>query len=106
MKLSSLCVAVMGNAPMCISQQATDGVFLGEHGGHESHPTLRCISDSPDLHGRLIMEGAGKRGGGREVVRVWDGWNEDVEGERGEEEECDMILGLELFQDSVSRCHI
>ena len=100
-----VCAAVMGNAPLCISQQAVDGVFLGENDSHQPQPALRCLSGSPNLHSRLIIEGAGEGERGREEVGAWDGWSEDVEGERGEEGECDMILGLELFQDSVSDCY-
>lgn len=94
--------AVMGNTPLCISQQAADGVFLGEHDSHQFQPALRCLSGSPDLQGRLIMEEIGEGGRGREEVGAWDGLSEDVEGEREEGGECDLILGLELFQDSVS----
>ena len=95
----------MGNAPLCISQQATDGGFLGEHANHQSQPALRCLSGSPDLQGRLIMEeiGEGERGG---VEVGWDGLSEDVEGEREEQGDCDLILGLELFQDTVSNLHM
>lgn len=101
----------MGNVPLCISQQA-DGVVLGKYSGSHAdymlvpQPALRCLSDSPDLHTRMMEEGRGEDGKGR-GVGVWRRWSEDmrrssVEGEGWEEGECDMILGLELFQDSVS----
>lgn len=99
----------MGNVPLCVAQR--DGVALGKYSNMPMpHPSsMRYLSESPDLRSprqhcpRLAEEG---REGG---VGVWRRWSEDVmrdsvEGEGWEEGECqcDMILGLELFQDSVS----
>ena len=92
----------MGNAPSCISQQA-EGVGLREYSYPDymlvPGPSLRCLSDSPDLQaGFELGQGGGEGGKGK---GVW--WSEEGEvGQWGEERECDMILGLELFQDSVS----
>ena len=96
----------MGNAPLCISQQA-EGMGLGEYSYPDymlaSGPSLRCLSDSPDLQAGDCRE-EGEEGGEEEGETgrgrgVW--WSEEWE-QWGEERECDMILGLELLQDSVS----
>ena len=91
----------MGNAPLCTSQQA-EGVGFKEYSYPDymlvPGPSLRCLTDSPDLQ----QAGYGSKEG--ESVRargVW--WRDDTEVDPwAEERECDMILGLELLQDSVS----
>ena len=101
----------MGNIPLCISHQ--EGAVLGDYSDHHAdymivpRPSRQYLSESPDMHARLAEGGAGERRGrgGGEEEGVWGGlWSEGVEGERWEEGECDMILGLELLQDSVSAC--
>ena len=101
---SSILDGVMGNAPLCISRRA-EGVGLSEYSYPDymlvPGPSLRCLSESPELQAgcgegeREEEGGEGVRGRG-----VW--WSEDWEQWEGEERECDMILGLELLQDSVS----
>ena len=102
----------MGNIPLCISHQ--EGTVLGDYSDHHAdymivpRPSRRYLSESHDMHARLAEGGAGERrgrGGEEEEEGVWGGLcSEGVEGERWEEGECDMILGLELLQDSVSAC--
>lgn len=108
---------IMGNAPLCISQQA-EGIGLGEYSYPDymlvPGPSLRCggLSSSPDLRpcselGQQEIggsEGGGGRGEGRERGVWWceDGDVEQVVVEEEEERVCDMILGVELLQDSVS----
>ena len=98
---------------MCVSQQA-DGVVHGDYTStgnrancprNISGPVLRCLSQSPDLHSRPAVEDRRERERGR-GVGVWAGWSGDGEGDPWEQRECDMILGLELFQDSVSCCNM
>ena len=94
----------MGNAPLCISQQA-EAVGLAEYSYPDymlvPGPSLRCLSDSPELQAGCGGEGGeGGEGGGRRGVWWSEDWEQWEEGE--ERESCDMILGLELFQDSVS----
>lgn len=110
-EVSSLCSA-MGNVPLCTVSQR-DGVALGKYSNMPlPHPTLRYLSESPDLHApRPRCPGLAEEGGGEGGVVGWRRWSEDVtrdnvEGEGWEEGECDMILGLELFHESVSGSHI
>ena len=86
----------MGNAPLCISQQAVTGEYVGDQPDYVVVAAQRYHSGSPDdtLTGSMREEGGREKRGG---VR----WSEDCELWE-EERNCDMILGLELFQDSVS----
>ena len=88
----------MGNTPLCTSQQA-ERVGLGEYSYPDymlvPGPSLRCLSVSPDLQGDSVPREGGRGRG------VW--WSEEGEVDPWvEERESDMILGLELLQDSVS----
>lgn len=88
----------MGNAPLCISQQAVMGEYVDNQDDYmllaQSHAMrYRSVSPADRLTCSLREEGIREKG-----VGVW--WSEDQWEE--EERDCDMVLGLELFQDSVS----
>lgn len=82
----------MGNFPLCVSSQVQEGVVFGEYDRFTLRPS-RPLSES-------IQELSVEDGGGEYMERWGDGMSVEGVMEEGEE---DVILGLELQQDSVSQ---
>jgi len=81
----------MGNFPLCVSSQVQEGVVFGEYDRFILRPS-RPLSGSIQ---ELSVED-----GGEYMERWGDGMSVEGVMEEGED---DVILGLELQQDSVSQ---
>lgn len=81
----------MGNFPLCVSSQVQEGVVFGEYDRFTLRPS-RPLSGSIQ---ELSVED-----GGEYMERWGDGMSVEGVMEEGED---DVILGLELQQDSVSQ---
>lgn len=83
----------MGNLPMCISRQVQEGVVFGEY-PEDGRFTLKPFTESTEnLRAGVDVDYMGRWGEG---VSIEEGMEEG-------EEEGDVILGLELEQNSVSQ---
>lgn len=83
----------MGNFPLCVSSQVQEGVVFGEYDRFTLKPPRPLSESIQDL----------SVGDGGEYMKRWgDGMSMEGVMEEGTDED-DVILGLELQQDSVSR---
>ena len=83
----------MGNLPLCISRQVQEGVVFGEY-PEDGRFTLKPFTESTENL---------RAGVGVDYMGRWGDSMSVEEGVEAGEEEGDVILGLELEQDSVSQ---